>query len=181
MSNYRRSICPGGTFFITIVTYRRNPFLATLLARQILKKSWIATRRRLPCKVDALCILPDHLHCLVTLPDNDSNYSKRVQMFKGLFSIHYKKSGGCEGKKNDSRIKKGEASLWQRRFWEHMIRDEDDMQKHFDYIHYNPVKHGFVENPRDWSWSTFHKYVRLGYYPVDWCSFLDDDNQHFGE
>jgi putative transposase len=103
-------------------------------------------------------------------------------MTKGLFSIQYLKSGGEEGTRNISRKKKGEAAVWQRRFWEHMIRDEEDMQRHFDYIHYNPIKHSLVKSVADWKWSTFHKYVGLGFYHENWgCAEIDDDKYEFGE
>ena len=103
-------------------------------------------------------------------------------MIKGVFSIQYLKSGGKDGWRNQSRINKGEAGLWQRRFWEHMIRDEDDMHRHFNYIHYNPVKHSLVDHVKAWPWSTFHRYVRLGYYPSDWCGCAEDHHGHaYGE
>jgi putative transposase len=127
MSNYIRSFLPGGTFFITIVTYKRHPFLTTPLARHILKKAWGETCREKPFQLIAICLLPDHLHCLITLPDKDSDFSKRIQMIKGLFSIQYLKSGGKEEKRSMSCKKKGEAAVSQRRFWEHTIRDKEDM------------------------------------------------------
>ena len=103
----------------------------------------------MPFKPDAICLLPDQLHCLITLPDNDANFSKRIQMIKGLFSICYLKSGGEASNRNNLRKRKGEAALWQRRFWEHMIRDDVDMQEHFDYIHYHPVKHALIKSVID--------------------------------
>ena len=182
MSNYIRTFLPGGTFFITIVTYKRRPFLTTPTALQILKSAWRKTYRKMPFKLDAICLLPDHLHCLITLPENDSNFSKRIQMIKGLFSIQYLRSGGEEGKRGISRKIKGEAAVWQRRFWEHTIRDEEDMQKHFDYVHYNPIKHSLVKSVVDWEWSTFHKYVRLGFYHENWgCAEIDYNKYEFGE
>lgn len=182
MSNYRRAIWPGGTFFLTLVTHNRRPILTSPLARPILRNAWMQTKQRMPFQTDAVCLLPDHLHCLITLPENDSNFSQRIQMIKGIFSIQYLKSGGNDGKRNQSRIKKGEAGIWQRRFWEHMIRDEDDMQRHFDYIHYNPIKHGLTEDVKAWPWSSFHKYVRLGFYPLNWCGSVNIINdREYGE
>ena len=89
---------------------------------------------------------------------------------RNVFSRRYPKAGGIEGERNQSRRKKREAAVWQRRYWEHIIRDETDFAKHFDYIHFNPVKHGFVDSPQEWKWSSFHRYLRLGYYPDDWGS-----------
>ena len=157
-------------------------FNNTSCTKNIKKKGWRSVQSAYPFRVEAICLLPDHLHCIVTLPDNDSNFSKRIQMIKGLFSIQYLKSGGEEGKRNSSRKKKGEAAVWQRRFWEHMIRDEKDMQRHFDYIHYNPVKHALVKSVSYWEWSTFHRFVRLGFYHENWgCTEIEDGGYEFGE
>jgi len=124
--------------------------------------------------LDAICLLPDHLHCMWTLPENDSDFSTRWALVKIGFTRLY--TAACGSKSNGghglpgtaSRKKKREASLWQRRFWEHLIRNEKDYYEHLDYIHFNPVKHGYVKRPRDWEWSTFQKYVKKDIYPPDW-------------
>lgn len=118
-------------------------------------------QRQNPFSVEAICLLPDHLHCIWCLPVGDSDFSKRwnsSDIYQTIF-----KAGRWEGDRNASRNRKGEAAVWQRRFWEHLIRDEKDFTTHFDYIHFNPVRHGYVSSPRDWKWSSFHRYLRLGY------------------
>ena len=121
-----------------------------------------------PFNVDAMVLLPDHLHCLWTLPDNDQDFSTRWRLIKSQFTRDY------EGKSklipSRSRSSKKEQAVWQRRFWEHVIRDEDDYVRHLEYIHYNPVKHGFVDAPSEWPHSTFHRYVKNGLYPNDWAA-----------
>jgi putative transposase len=98
------------------------------------------------------------------LPEDDSDFSKRWSSIKGMFSKEYLQSVGRRKQVTDSRKRKGEVCIWQRRFWEHQIRDENDLQRHVDYIHYNPVKHGLVRRVEDWPWSTYHRYVREGFY-----------------
>ena len=168
MPNYRRAITPGGTIFFTLVTFDRKPILTSELSRQILRRVWKRVQEQHPFVVDALCLLPDHLHCIWTLPEGDGDYSMRWRAIKAQFTKEYLKSGGQDEHRNDSRITRGEAALWQRRFWEHTIKDEDDFIGHFDYIHYNPVKHGLVKQVKDWPWSSYFKYMNKSYYDVDW-------------
>ncbi len=168
MPNYRRAIIPGGTFFFTVVTFERKPMLTTELSRHILRRVWKRVQKRHPFVVDAVCLLPDHLHCMWTLPEGDGDFCLRWSAIKGLFTKEYLKSGAQDGIRNDSRKKRGEAAIWQRRFWEHTIRDEDDFVHHFDYIHYNPVKHGLVRQVKEWPWSSYFKYVHKGFYNVGW-------------
>ncbi len=124
-----------------------------------------------PVHIDAMVVLPDHLHLLLTLPDGDDDYAKRVSCLKGQFSRQIPKIEFV----NESRTSKNERGVWQRRYWEHRIRDNLDYQRHVDYIHYNPVKHGHVSKPSDWLYSTFHKYVEQGIYPLDWAyDFITD-------
>jgi putative transposase len=108
------------------------------------------------------------LHCIWTLPGEDANYSLRWREIKRLFTQGYLNRIGPGERRNESRLKRGEAAIWQRRFWEHTIRDEADLRRHRDYIHFNPVKHGLVRRVCDWRWSSFHRYVKLGWYPNDW-------------
>ena len=168
MPEYRRAFLPGGSYFFTVVTFNRRPILTQSLARQILGNVWRSVQERYPFTVDAICLLPDHIHCIWTLPENDTNYSMRWSAIKGQFSMQYLVNGGKEGLRNASRQRTGEAAIWQRRFWEHLIRDEDDLRRHIDYLHYNPVKHGLARRVTDWQWSSFHRYVRSGYYEREW-------------
>jgi putative transposase len=168
LPDYRRVIIPGGTFFFTLITFERKPILTSELARGVLHSAFQNTKGRYLFQLPAICLLPDHLHCIMNLPTGDIDYSKRWSSIKGLFTINYIKAGGEDGSRNNSRIKKGEAAIWQRRYWEHTIRDEKDYERHFDYIHYNPIKHGLVSKPSDWLYSSFHKYLKLGYYDQDW-------------
>lgn len=163
MTNYRRSKLCGGYYFFTVVTYKRRRFLADELSRICLKGAWRKIRQNRPFEVVAFCLLPDHLHCVWHLPDGDKDFSQRWMLIKKEFTRRYLKAGGLEPGQSMSREKKQERGIWQRRFWEHRIRDEKDLQKHIDYIHYNPVKHGLVNVIEDWPWSTYHKFVRNGF------------------
>jgi putative transposase len=165
MTQYRRSTTEGGTFFFTLVTHRRARWLCEKRAQNVLRESIKIVRDKYPFTIEAWVLLPDHMHAIWTLPIGDSDYSTRWRLIKTRVT----KALGSQLKQNSSRKKKGEGGLWQRRFWEHTIRDERDFKNHMDYTHYNPVKHGLVERPRDWSWSTFHKYVAGGVYPLDWA------------
>ncbi len=168
MPEYRRTQIGGATYFFTVVTFARRPILTTPAARRILHQAWIDVQARFPFIVDAVCLLPDHLHCIWTLPEVDANYSIRWKEIKRLFTKGYLQEIGPGDARNDSRNKRNEAAIWQRRFWDHMIRDEKDLAMHIEYIHYNPVKHGLVCRPGDWAWSSFHRYVRMGDYTSDW-------------
>ena len=144
--------------------------LTSQLARRCLRSAWMEVRRKYPFNINAVCLLPDHLHCLWSLPGDDADYSKRWKAIKGIFSRSYLEAGGIEGRRNRSRRRSGEAAVWQKRFWEHTIRDDRDYQRHLDYIHYNPTKHGLVSRPIDWAWSSFRQYVRQGLYHQEWGS-----------
>lgn len=138
------------------------------MARDLLHAAFEDVRKRYPFTIDAICLLPDHIHCIWTLPEDDSNYSLRWGEIKRVFSKAYLAQVSLRDVKSESRLKRGETTLWQRRFWEHTIRDLADYSAHVEYIHHNPVKHGLVENAGDWQWSSFHRFVALGYYPPDW-------------
>jgi putative transposase len=170
MPRYRRAFVLGGTFFFTVVTYQRRKFLTTELARNCLRAACSNVREHLPFTIDALVLLPEHLHCIWTLPPNDFNFSTRWQLIKRDFTRQYLASGGVEPNISTSRHKKSERGIWQRRFWEHVCRDEVDMKRCVDYIHLNPVKHRLVERVVDWPWSSFHRYVKLGEYETTWGS-----------
>jgi len=125
-------------------------------------------RKRFPFTTDAVCLLPEHIHCIWTLPDRDINYSVRWKEIKRLFTKSYLEQIGPGDIRSESRVRRGEAAIWQRRFWEHTIRDQTDLNRHLDYIHYNPVKHELVQTVSDWPWSSFHRYVKTGYYETNW-------------
>jgi putative transposase len=168
MPNYRRAFVEGASYFFTVVTSDRLPILTTDESRAILHDAWLDVKGRFPFKTVAVCLLPEHLHCIWSLPERDAAYPLRWKEIKRLFTKAYLARVGPGEERNESRIKQGEAVVWQRRYWEHMIRDEDDLRRHEDYIHYNPLKHGLVQRVVDWPWSSFHRYVKMGYYESDW-------------
>jgi putative transposase len=174
MTNWRRAQVPGGTYFFTLVTAERAPILITPLGRSLLREVTIACRQRWPFDIEAVVLLPDHLHALWRLPAGDSEYSKRWGWLKKEFTKRWLSGGGSEQLVSASRQQNRRHGVWQRRFWEHVIRDEVDLVRHLDYIHYNPVKHGLVERVADWPWSSFHRFVRQGVYPLDWGGDGDD-------
>jgi len=164
MVHYRRSRSPGATFFFTVALRDRR---ADTLVRYVdsLRNAMRHERARRPFTVDAMVVLPDHVHAVWTLPSGDSVYSGRWRSIKSGF-VRRLQTQGLAFTANA----KGEHAVWQRRFWEHQIRDELDLARHVDYIHINPVKHGWAERVADWRWSTFHRYVRLGMLPIDWAA-----------
>ncbi len=179
MPNYRRIYIPGSTYFFTVVTHNRLPLFNDEAARSWLRRSFRQVRQELPFQIDAICLLPDHLHCLWTLPPDDADYSRRWQRIKAGFSKDMVRRGGLDRRARPSRTRKGEVEVWQRRFWDHCIRDERDLRCHFDYIHYNPVKHGLAGRPLDWPWSSFGRYVHLGWYAEDWGAIEPEDLHDF--
>lgn len=183
MPNYRRVLIPGITYFFTVVTYKRQGIPTHPKSRLMLREVVCEVRRQYPFKVYGWVLLPNHTHCIWVLPENDNNYSKRWGLIKARFSKKAKDLFHHEEWMTDSKRKYREATIWQRRFWEHTIRNERDLQTHLDYLHYNPVKHGLVKNVRDWPYSTFHSFVKNGFYPADWCANDTDDVRasDFGE
>ncbi|MBA7674954.1 REP-associated tyrosine transposase [subsurface metagenome] len=184
MPNYRRAKFEGGYYFFTVVTYQRRKLFTAEFARECLRQAIDKTRSERPFEVVAFCLLPEHLHCIWKLPENDADFSMRWASIKGLLSREYRRRMDRQGRISPSRERKGEVTIWQRRFWEHQIRDEDDLQRHVDYIHYNPIKHGLVKDAQDWPWSTYHRYVMQGFYgtpnPFDKIQAFDD-GYTFGE
>lgn len=171
---YRRPPLTGGTFFFTVVTHDRRPFLCEAASIDLLKTSFRRVLAAHPFTVEAIVILPDHLHTIWTLPADDGSFSMRWGLIKSGFSRRCDPE--CRGAPTASRVLRKEQAVWQHRFWEHQIRDEDDYARHVDYIHYNPVKHGYVKTPRDWPHSSFHRFVRKGLYPAHWgSSFIEFD------
>lgn len=167
MPNYRR-LYEGNTYFFTVVTYNRLPIFDNVKPIQILQNSFKIVEERYPFTNFAICILPDHIHTIWTLPENDQNYSVRWKEIKYQFTKRYLAEIGAGEARNFSRQKRGEAAIWQRRFWEHNILDDDDLAQHIDYIHFNPVKHGLVAEPAEWQWSSFNRFVEDGYYGPQW-------------
>jgi len=168
MPNYRRYYVPGGTYFFTIVTFGRRPLFADEANRARLRQAIETIKAHYPFTAFASVLLPDHLHTVWILPPGDSAYSRRWRRIKEEFTQHFLAVGGMEGPRCESRVRHGERAVWQRRFWEHTIRDGDDLRRCVDYIHWNPVKHGYVTRPGDWQWSTFARFVASGDYPAGW-------------
>jgi putative transposase len=168
MSDYRRAIVPGGTFFLTLVTYRRTPLFSESenVFRLRVAVAQMLTER--PFEIIGAVVLPEHIHFLWRLPPNDSDYSQRVSRLKVLFTRSLRGYRALPQTVSVSRRKHRESDVWQRRFWEHTIRDDVDLQRHLDYLHYNPVKHGLVACPHLWEFSSFNKWVEQGRYRPDW-------------
>ena len=163
---YRRAKVEGGTYFFTLVTHHRRKLLCEPENISLLRESFRYVMEKHPFKIDAIVILPDHLHCIWTLPEGDSDYSTRWRLIKSYFTRNC--DSQYHGEMTTSRENKKEQALWQRRFWEHSIKNEKDLLNHIEYIHYNPVKHGLVQFPSEWKYSSFHRYVKDGIYARDW-------------
>ena len=168
MSDYRRNLLPGGTFFLTVVTYDRRPILTEGLGRTKLSNAIKKIREKRPFELVATVLLPDHWHLLMSLPSDDDKYSLRMKQIKEEFTREWLGGGGIEAEVTASQRLRGDRGVWQPRFWEHTVKDEDDLEACVDYIHWNPVKHGLVENVCDWPWSSFHRFVRGGQYDINW-------------
>jgi putative transposase len=176
MPNYRRANIAGGTFFFTLTLADRS---SSLLAREIerLRRIYAQVQEKRPFETVAICILPDHLHAIWSLPDGDSDFAQRWNLIKSGFS-----RGLPAACRSPSKIAKREKGVWQRRYWEHAIRNDKDLVRHIDYIHFNPVKHGLVSRVSDWPHSSFHRYVKHGDLPEDWGGdFSDISGPSFGE
>jgi len=168
MSEYRRDNTPGATWFFTVVTWKRQRLLEQLPIRQALRRAITLTRHNYPFAIDACVLLPDHLHCIWTLPTGDADYSIRWSMIKRLTSQRVRRFLAGDPHMTRSQCSRRELALWQRRYWEHRIRNVKEFRQYVDYIHWNPVKHGMVKHVADWPWSTFHRFVQQGCYPFDW-------------
>ena len=171
---YRRARVKSGTYFFTVVTHNRVKIFNRSDNVELLRQAFRKVIKRHPFKIDAFVLLPDHLHCIWTLPTGDAEFSTRWRLIKSHFSRHINLVGWVEERnptettKSASRLKKNEKGIWQRRFWEHLIRDQEDLRRHVEYIHYNPVKHGLVKVPCYWDYSSFHRYVNKGIYDINW-------------
>jgi putative transposase len=168
MPNYRRNYVPGATYFFTLVTHDRRPFLTTELARTALRNAISKQQSHTPFDLVAIVLLPDHLHAIWTLHPGDSDFSTKWSWIKSHFTRLYLTGGGRESDPSVSRQRHRERGVWQRRFWEHTVRDDTDFSRCLDYLHYNPVKHGLTPRVRDYQWSTFAKFVEMGEYEENW-------------
>ncbi len=168
MADYRRMYEPGGMFFFTVVTHQRRKLFLNEKARFFLHESIRKVRLKYPFETIAVVLLPDHLHCIWKLPDGDENFSIRWACIKKEFSKLWIASGGSEAEISEARRNHREVGIWQRRFWEHRIKNEDDFIRHVNYIHYNPIKHGLVQCPHQWPHSSFQKWTKEGYYKENW-------------
>jgi putative transposase len=173
---YRRADVAGATYFFTVNLLDRQQ---TLLTDHIslLKRCVRTVKHHHPFQINAMVVLPDHLHAIWTLPDGDANFSKRWMLIKSAFSRSLPKTAYLK----TNRIAKRERGIWQRRFWEHLIRNEADYERHVDYIHFNPVKHGYVDRAADWPYSSIHRFIREGLFRPDWGFIEPVDGVFFGE
>jgi len=165
MPDYRRAWHPGGTYFFTVNLLQRHG--NDLLTRhvELLRAVVRSVRERHPFRIHGWVVLPEHLHCVIELPPGDADFATRWRLIKMGFS----KTLPRTERVSKVRMNRGERGIWQRRYWEHLIRDEADFQAHMDYVHINPLKHGLVQQVADWPYSTFHRLVGLGVYPPDWA------------
>jgi putative transposase len=168
MSDYRRFYVPGGTYFFTVVTHHRRAMLTTELGRACLQKAMLEVASDHPYKTFAIVLLPDHFHVVWTLPRGDARYPLRWMRIKEEFTKNWIAAGGVELPQSRSRTKHRHRGVWQKRYWEHVVRDDDDLERCVDYIHWNPRKHNLVKRVRDWPYSTFHRFVANGQYDIDW-------------
>jgi len=176
MSRYRRAKIEGGTFFFTVaLADRENDLLVRHIDR--LRYAYQVMKQRLPLETVAICILPDHLHALWQLPDGDADFASRWRLVKSVFS----RGLPAAKTRSASKAAKREKGIWQRRYWEHAIRNDADFERHVDYIHYNPVKHALATRVADWPHSSFHRYVEQGILPVDWAGDTQKFSRSFGE
>lgn len=166
--NYRRAYLPGGSWFFTLVTENRRPLFASPENVRVLREAFHTVKAKHPFSVGAIVFMPDHLHCIWSLPPGDADFSLRWRLIKTWFTKH------CDivmrPQPDAARKAKHEQAIWQHRYWEHLLRDEYDFVHHVEYIHYNPVKHGYVRRPSEWEHSSFRRYVQDGTYPEDWGS-----------
>jgi putative transposase len=176
MSRYRRANVEGGAFFFTVTLADRT---SDALVRQVarLRRAYQTVQQRYPFQTVAICVLPDHLHAIWSLPEADADFPLRWNLIKSGFSRAFPSSTS----RSQSKEAKREKGIWQRRYWEHAIRDDADLARHIDYIHFNPVKHGYVTKVSDWPHSSFHRFVSEGILPIDWGGDVGELVGAFGE
>lgn len=181
MVRYRRVNTTGATYFFTVVSYRRQAILCDEPIRTVLREAIAEVTTRHPFAVDAWVLLPDHLHCIRTLPSGDADFATRWALIKRRVSQACGDIYRRDEWLTPSKQKHRESALWRRRYREHRIRDENDSARHADYIHYNPVKHGLCKAPAEWPYGTFHRHVGAGVYPLDWGAGAARIEGDFGE
>jgi len=176
MSHYRRYRVPGACYFFTVnLQNRRQRLLVDYI--DVLRSVMRKVQQQHPFYIDAMVVLPEHLHCIWTLPVDDADFSLRWRQIKANFSRQLPKHEPLTA----SRAHKQERGIWQRRFWEHVIRDETDFSRHVDYIYFNPVKHGLVARVVDWPFSSFHRDVQRELYPATWGASYVEVLDEMGE
>jgi len=176
MGNYRRNLLPGGTYFFTVnLEDRRQRLLIDNV--DLLRTAFREVRKRHPFAIEAIVVLPEHLHTVWTLPEGDDDFAMRWRLIKSTFS----RALPLEQPTSASRVLKNERSIWQRRYWEHTLRDENDFERHLDCIHFNPVKHGQVQRPEDWPYSSIHRWIRLRAYSIPRRTDAAESTAGFGE
>ena len=165
MTDYRRTKIEGGTYFFTVNCLKRHDNNLLTENIDLLRQVFRQVKLKHPFTIDAIVVLPDHIHCIWTLPSGDADYKTRWALIKAGFS----RQVPAGEKLSQSRKDRGERGIWQRRYWEHLIRDDLDYRRHVDYIHWNPVKHGCVRQVKDWSHSSFLQMVRRGVLSENWA------------
>ena len=171
-------------YFFTAVTYGRRPILTTDHGRELLRNAIGKINADRPFHLFATVLCPDHWHLVMQLPSGDANYSTRMKRMKEEFTCSWLAAGLSEAQVSEAQKKKGERGIWQPRYWEHTVRDEDDLERCVDYLHWNPRKHKLVARVRDYPWSSFHRFVEAGQYDLDWGGSEPDhiaDNDDWGE
>jgi putative transposase len=182
MPEYRRIKIAGGTYFFTVVSQGRRPILTHAEVRQAIREGISLVRQTMPFTIEAWVLLPDHLHTIWTLPENDAKYAVRWAVIKSCVTKRCGSLSVPGENVNISKRKRQEGGVWQRRFWEHIIRDERDFHRHLDYLHWNPVKHGYAKTPLEWPYSTIHRFVAQGLYPPNWGGDAEEiPGDNFGE
>ena len=195
---YRRTFVPGGTYFFTVVTAWRRRLFCDEGTVDLVRQAFRHVKAQRPFTVNAMVVLPDHLHCIWTLPTADEDYPTRWRLIKTWVTKRYpcgRPQASRPSRRLDSSEKQSDYAplirpttsrrqkpvVWQARYWEHLIRNEEDYRQHVEYIHYNPVKHGHVPRPWDWPHSSFRQYVQEGLYPREWgdtAPLLDEKIGH---
>ena len=177
MPNYIRLRQPGGTYFFTVNLLERGS--NDLLTRNIdvLRDAVRVVRRNHPFDIHGWVVLPDHLHCVLEMPRDDSDFAMRWRLIKAGFSRRVPPAE----RRSKTRERRGERGIWQHRYWEHLIRDESDYRAHMDYVHVNPVKHGLVKRVAEWPYSTFRRLVAEGVYPKDWAGSVAADSISYAD
>jgi putative transposase len=181
MPTYVRWRESGATYFFTVVTYNRSRFLTTAAARQCLRQSILSVQEKWPFEMPVSVLLPDHLHCIWRLPEREDNYPLRWRRIKEMFTRSFLKLGGREARVSDSQRREQRRGYWQPRYWEHLIRNEEEYLAYRDYIHLNPVKHSLVREPEDWPWSSIHQHLRNGWLEPEWKCRTPIDIPDVGE